>query len=74
MTEIDRLKQTKSPGPDEIFPRILKECKEVFSEPLNNIFRRSVNTGVVPEMWRQANVVPIFKKGDRTSPANYRPI
>ena len=44
------------------------------SEPLNNIFRRSVNTGIVPEIWRQANVVSIFKKEDRTSPANYRPI
>ena len=72
--EIDRLKKTKSPGPDNIFPRILKECKEELSEPLTKIFRKSLDTGVVPRLWRQANVVPIFKKGDKAESSNYRPI
>ena len=30
--------------------------------------------GVVPEDWRIANVTPIFKKGSRTNPSNYRPV
>ena len=51
--EIDRLKKTKSPGPDNIFPRILKECREELSEPIANIFRKSLDTGVVPMLWRQ---------------------
>ena len=72
--EIDRLKKTKSPGPDDIFPRILKECREELSEPIANIFRKSLDTGVVPRLWRQANVVPIFKKGDKAISSNYRPI
>ena len=68
--EIDRIKKFKSPGPDEMYP----ECKEVISEPLVGVFKKSLDSGEVPEMWRQANVVPIFKKGDKTLPSNYRPI
>ena len=64
--EIDKLKKTKSPGPDDIFPRILKECREQqLDEPITRIFRNSLDTGIVPRLWRQANVVPIFKKGIR---------
>ena len=64
--EIDKLKKTKSPGPDDIFPRILKECREQqLDEPITRIFRNLLDTGIVPRLWRQANVVPIFKKGIR---------
>ena len=72
--EIDRLKKFKSPGPDEMYPRVLKECKDVISEQLTNIFRKSLDSGEVPELWRQANVVPIFKKGNRGLASNYRPV
>ena len=34
----------------------------------------NTETGVVPRLWRQANVVPIFKKGDKAESSNYRPI
>lgn len=72
--EIDKLKKTKSPGPDNIFPRILKECKGELSEAIARVFRNSLDSGVVPRLWRQANVVPIFKKGDKAQCSNYRPI
>ena len=72
--EIDRLKKTKSPGPDDIFPRIPKECREKLVEPIAMIFRKSLDTGVVHRLWRQANIVPIFKKGDKAESSNYRPI
>ena len=72
--EIDKLKKTKSPGPDDIFPRILKECKEQLDEPIARIFRNSLDTGTVHRLWRQANVVPIFKKGDKAECSNYCPI
>ena len=38
------------------------------------IFRKSLDTGAVPRLWRQANVVPIFKKGNKAESSNYRPI
>ena len=50
--DIDKLKKTKSPGPDDIFPRILKECREQLDEPVTRIFRNSLDTGIVPRLWR----------------------
>ena len=38
------------------------------------IFERSWRTGEVPEDWRKANVTPIFKKGKKEDPGNYRPV
>uniref|UniRef100_A0A803T7N4 Reverse transcriptase domain-containing protein n=1 Tax=Anolis carolinensis TaxID=28377 RepID=A0A803T7N4_ANOCA len=68
------LNEFKSPGPDQLHPRVLKELAEVISEPLAIIFESSWRTGEVPADWRRANVVPIFKKGKKNDPNNYRPI
>jgi hypothetical protein len=29
---------------------------------------------IIPEDWKNANIVPIFKKWDRSKPSNYRPV
>ncbi|XP_077149043.1 P2X purinoceptor 4 isoform X1 [Ranitomeya variabilis] len=63
-----------SPGPDELHPRVLKEIAEEIFEPLSIIFENSWRTGEVPEDWRRANVVPIFKQGKKVDPGNYRPV
>ena len=60
--------------PDELHPRVIKELAEELSEPLSIIFAESWKTGEVPDDWRRANVVPIFKKGKKKEPGNYRPI
>ena len=61
--QIVKLKPNKSPGPDEVFARVLKECKEELSEPLSTIFNKSLELGIVPESWKVANVIPIFMSG-----------
>ncbi len=58
--EIEKFKKNKSQGPDEIYPRVLKECKEALRGPLTKIFRKSVDTSYVPRLWKEANVTPIF--------------
>lgn len=68
------LKTDKSQGPDGINPRLLKECNSSLSKPLAIIFQKSVDTGVVPIDFKCANITPIFKKGNRNSPGNYRPV
>ncbi|KAK4810710.1 LOW QUALITY PROTEIN: hypothetical protein QYF61_007684, partial [Mycteria americana] len=64
----------KSMGPDEILPRVLKELAEVLTKPLSIIYQQSWLTGEVPADWRLANVTPIFKKGRKEDPGNYRPV
>ena len=68
-------KLLKSSGPDGIVPRLLFEFSEQLAPPLTFIFNKSIESGIVPEDWRQANVAPIFKKGEKYyKPSNYRPV
>ena len=64
----------KAQGPDSIPPKFLKEVAEEIAPSLGIIFQASIGQGEVPDDWKQASVTPIFKKGDRTTPANYIPI
>ena len=72
--KIKKLKPTSAAGPDGITPKLLQNCVEEISPVLAMIFRKSMEQGVVPEEWRQANVIPIFKKGKKSDPGNYRPV
>ena len=63
----------ESMAPDEIHPRVLRELAELTAEPPSTIYQRSLLTGEVPEDWRLASVTPIYKKGCREDPGNYRP-
>ena len=68
------LKPNKAPGPDNIHSQILKNCAGSLAKPLVSLFTQSINTGILPGDWRRANVTPVFKKGSKISPENYRPI
>ena len=50
------------------------EVAEQVSETLTDIFNSSLESGQVPEDWRVANVIPLFKKGSREELGNYRPV
>ena len=68
------LRVDKSPGPDGIHPRILRELAVTLATPLQILFSASLTRGEVPTQWREATVVPIYKKGDKADPGNYRPV
>ena len=53
---------------------MLKECSAEIAPVLACIFNRSLAQSRVPDDWLQANVVPIYKKGEKYDPANYRPV
>jgi hypothetical protein len=72
--KIRNLKSFSAAGPDGIGPQLLQEVREEVIPALTTIFRQSLCTGEVPEDWRRANVTPIFKKGKKTDPGNYRPV
>eukprot|EP00061_Rhincodon_typus_P001307 g14388.t1 len=70
---LENMRIDKSPGPDGIYPRFLREAREDIAAPLAMIFASSLSTGVVPDDWRVANVIPLFKKRNWDNPGNYRP-
>jgi hypothetical protein len=72
--KIKNLRREAAAGPDGIGPIILQETCEEIAPVLAEIFNKSLRTGEVPPDWKEANVSPIFKKGSRTAPGNYRPV
>ena len=68
------LNVNKSSGPDGLHPRVLKELATVLSYPLKLLFDKTITQGKLPSQWKIAEVRPIFKKGIKTSPGNYRPV
>ena len=68
------LRPHKATGPDSVPAFILKAAASQLAPALAKLFQKSLNTGEVPQEWRDALVVPIFKKGERHQPANYRPV
>ena len=74
VSKINNMKENKSPGVDGISPKILKETVEQISTPLAHVFTMSLKEGIVPFEWKEANIIPLFKKGSRNKSVNYRPV
>jgi len=72
--EIPLLNINKSCGPDDISPYLLIKLVDYVAEPMTKIMRASVDRGLLPQDWKNAFVSPIYKKGARNLPENYRPI
>ena len=68
------LDANKAYGPDNLSSRILKECANVLAPSLTLLFKKSFASGHIPTQWKQANVVPVHKKGNKSQVSNYRPI
>ncbi|RMC03500.1 hypothetical protein DUI87_20699 [Hirundo rustica rustica] len=64
----------KSMGPDGIHPRVMRELADELAKPLSVIYQESWLTGEAPGDWKLANVTPVYKKGRKEDPGNYRPV
>ena len=71
---IRKLPNRKAPGPDHVRAEMLKPLLSQISPILNVLFKICWQWTYVPKLWRQAQVCPIFKKGDPNLASNYRPI
>ena len=71
---ISNLDNKKSPGHDGFSGKFIKLCSPHISELLANILNLSISNGVYPDKLKIARVSPIFKKGVKSDPNNYRPI
>ena len=70
--KIKAMKDYKSPGVDGILPKLLMETVLQISIPLARVFNVSLKRGVVLFKWKEANIIPLFKKGSRNKTENYR--
>jgi hypothetical protein len=61
-------------GPDLLPGVFYRTLAKDLARPLSIIFQQSYFSGVIPDMWRMATVMPVFKKGSRDVAANYRPV
>ena len=68
------LKLGKAVGHDNISHHILKFTARSISKPLCILFNMSLQQSKFPNQWKLANVLPLFKKGNRDQASNYRPI
>ena len=64
----------KAAGPDQFKPIVLQTLHAELAPILQVKFQKSLDSGKLPYIWKEADVSPIFKKGDKSDPANYRPI
>ncbi|NQZ52218.1 MAG: reverse transcriptase family protein [Moritella sp.] len=74
--ELSHLNIYKSFGPDNVHPKLLKALAQnnQFVHAVFQLFENCVLAGSLPEIWKEANVSALFKKGDKSEPLNYRPV
>ena len=68
------LNPNKAAGPDKIRPNVLRELAEIIAPAITRIYRASFKQGKTPDIWKEANMTPIFKKGEKYRASNYRPV
>lgn len=74
-TMLSQLKASTAPGCDKLPGFLLKSLAKEIAPNLTKIINCSVTAGLVPSLWKQANVTAVYKgKGAKDNPANYRPI
>lgn len=71
---VQKLETRKSPGPDQISNEMIKFGGNAAIKEIHKLFKKVFMTNVIPNQWRTSITVPVFKKGDKQKPSNYRGI
>jgi len=71
---IDSIDTYAGTSDEDIPARVIKECKQHLCIPIKLIWSRSLHSGIVPSILKTQFITPVFKKGNRSDPGNYRPI
>ena len=73
LTHLNRLSKTKAVGLGGISARLIRDCADIISSPLCDLFNKSLMSGIFPDYWIFARVTPSFKKGDSFDLNDYQP-
>lgn len=71
---ISELSNSKAQDYYELSNYVMKGVKEMVAYPLTVVFNMCLDEGIFPELLKISKVTPIFKKGNKLDPANYRPV
>ena len=71
---LSELNSNKSPGPDQIYPKILRNGCHSLAPSLCKLFNLSFSHGMVPDQWKLADIIWLHKKGPKHKRENYRPV
>ena len=71
---ISEIKHDSAPGPDGIPAILLKRCATSLRVPIHLLWSESMPSGIIPSFYKTGFVSPLFKKGSRCEPSNYRPV
>ena len=71
---LKELKTNKATGIDNLSGRFLKDGSKVLATPITQICNLSIKLSTVPDECKIAKLKPLYKKGKKTDPKNYRPI
>ena len=74
LKQLSTLKTNKSTGLDRISGRLLKDAATIIAPSLAQIFNQSLKSNILPKIWKDGRVTPIFKSGECTVMSSYRPI
>ena len=65
---------SKAAGFDNLPGRFLKDGAVILAEPVTEICNLSIKSNIFADPYKLAKFKPVFKKGSRMDPSNYRPI
>lgn len=71
---IRQLKTRKSPDIDKITNELIKYEGIEIVKGIANLFQKIKSYGTVPKNWKESIIIPIYKKGPKNNPANYKGI
>ena len=73
-TNLAALDPKKAIGLDDLSSFFFKDGADSISLPIMHIINIFILTETVPESFKEARVIPLFKKGSKLDPGNYRPV
>ena len=71
---LSSLDRTKSCGADGLSSMVLLQCADALAIPLTKLFTKCISSGKYPQKWKEANIIPIHKKGRTDLALNYRSV